>query len=199
VLQRRQVRSSDSLLWTGRVWRPWSYAVRAGHRAILEHRPFEISLYYDNLSALLLLLVSFLTAVITRYSQNYLDGDPQHGRFTKWLCLTAGSVQVLVIAGNLLVFALAWSAVSFCLHKLLISILTVRERYWPLVKNLSSVVWAIFAFGNADPRLPKVSDLGFSRTFSAGEHRVGDRTGRLYDHQLLLVATALLKSAQFPP
>ena len=60
---------------------------------------FNLGVYFDNLSAVLLVLVSFLLAVIARYSVNYLAGDPAQGRFTKWLCLTGGSVLAIVISG----------------------------------------------------------------------------------------------------
>jgi NAD(P)H-quinone oxidoreductase subunit 5 len=161
--------------------------------------PFEISLYYDNLSALLLLLVSFLTAVITRYSQNYLDGDPQHGRFTKWLCLTAGSVQVLVIAGNLLVFALAWSAVSFCLHKLLIfypdrpgALLAARKKF------IFSRLGDLCLWGTLILVYQKFQTWDFQELFR--QANIASVTGLdgYTTISFLLVATALLKSAQFP-
>ena len=62
---------------------------------------FHLGVYFDNLSAGLLALISFLLAVLTRYSVNYLAGDPAQGRFTKWLWLTGGSVLVIVISGKL--------------------------------------------------------------------------------------------------
>jgi len=93
-------------------------------------------IYFDNLSAVLLVLVSFLLAVIARYSVNYLAGDPAHGRFTKWLCLTGGSVMVIVISGNLVQFAVAWCATSLCLHRLLLfypgrpaAVLAARKKF----------------------------------------------------------------------
>ena len=161
--------------------------------------PFELGVYYDNLSALLLLLVSFLTAVITRYSENYLEGDLQHGRFSRWLCLTAGSVQVLVIVGNLVLFALAWAAVSICLHKLLIfypdrpgALLAARKKFiFSRLGDfclLATLVLVYFEFHTWD----------FEELF-----RQASAATNASDHGykvigFLLVVSALLKSAQFP-
>jgi NAD(P)H-quinone oxidoreductase subunit 5 len=161
--------------------------------------PFEVSIYYDNLSGLLLLLVSFLIAVITRYSQDYLDGDPQHGRFTKWLCLTAGSVQVLVIAGNLLVFALAWTAVSVCLHKLLVfypdrpgALLAARKKF------IFSRGGDLCLLGTLILVYQKFQTWDFQELFRKASIESLNRQDGYTAICFLLVATALLKSAQFP-
>lgn len=54
--------------------------------------PIRLGVHLDNLSSIVLLLVAFLLAVVTRYSVNYLSGDPGQGRFSKWLCLDRKSV-----------------------------------------------------------------------------------------------------------
>jgi NAD(P)H-quinone oxidoreductase subunit 5 len=40
-----------------------------------------VLVYVDALSAIMLVLVSFVGAVVVRYSRNYLDGDPGQERF----------------------------------------------------------------------------------------------------------------------
>ncbi len=81
--------------------------------------PIRLGVYVDALSLIMLLLVSFLGAVVTRYAVNYLEGDPGQGRFTKWLSVTIGAVLLLIVSGNLLMFSLAWMAISLTLHQLL--------------------------------------------------------------------------------
>ena len=160
--------------------------------------PFQISVYYDNLSAILLLLVSFLTAVITRYSRNYLDGDPNQGRFTRWLCLTAGSVQALVIVGNLVLFAAAWAAVSTCLHKLLVfypdrpgALLAARKKF--IFSRLGDLcLWATLVLVYRE-----FHTWDFLELFRQAD--ASQSGGNSYAAiGFLLVLTALLKSAQFP-
>ena len=43
--------------------------------------------------AIMLVLVSFVGLAVVRYSRNYLDGSPEHVRFTKLLLLTLASVE----------------------------------------------------------------------------------------------------------
>lgn len=74
----------------------------------------------DPISAVMLVLVSFIGWVVVRYAGTYLDGDAGQGRFTGWLCLTLASVLVLVSAGNLVQLTIAWVATSLFLHRLLL-------------------------------------------------------------------------------
>ena len=62
--------------------------------------PAKLALLIDPLSVLMLTLVSFLGLIVTRYSINYLAGDPEQARFSRWLVITLCSVLVLVISSN---------------------------------------------------------------------------------------------------
>lgn len=160
-----------------------------------------LMIYLDALSATMLLLVSFIGAVVVRFSANYLGGDPQHGRFMKWLCLTLAAVLALIVSGNLVLFALAWVATSLCLHKLLVfyadrpaAQLAARKKF--LVSRLGdacligamALIWV--AFGTLD----------LAAIFAAveGMRAGGTEPAHLQGIAVLLVAGALLKSAQFP-
>ncbi len=162
--------------------------------------PVAFGVYFDTLSAIMLGLVSFLGAVVVRYSVNYLDGDPRHSRFTRWLCFTIGSVLTLVIAGNLLLFALAWMATSLCLHRLLTfypdrpgALLAARKKF--LISRLGDAAMlgvlalTLHLFGTWDFR----EIFRQAETFQAGE--IPSAVGWI---SLLLVAGAMMKSAQFP-
>ena len=164
---------------------------------------FHLGIYFDNLSAVLLVLVSFLLAVIARYSVNYLAGDAAQGRFTKWLCLTGGSVLVIVISGNLVQFALAWCATSLCLHQLLLfyperpgAVLAARKKF--IISRLGDACMiTVIVLVHANFHTWK-----FSALFDAANelHKSGLTTGSLEINVIcfLLVAGAMLKSAQFP-
>jgi NAD(P)H-quinone oxidoreductase subunit 5 len=164
---------------------------------------FHLGIYFDNLSAVLLVLVSFLLAVIARYSVNYLAGDPAQGRFTKWLCLTGGSVLAIVISGNLVQFALAWCATSLCLHQLLLfyperpgAVLAARKKF--IISRLGDacMIAVIILVHNA------FHTWNFSALFNAVKqlHEAGTLTKGVEINAIcfLLVAVAMLKSAQFP-
>lgn len=163
---------------------------------------FRVDLYLDRLSAVMFLLVSFLGAVVVRYSVNYLAGDPQQGRFIKWLCVTIGSVLLLCISGNLLMFTLAWMATSLSLHKLLTfysnrpaAMLAARKKF--LISRLGdacmagalAMTWRCFGTWN------------FAEMFATADalrQQGGAHSECLGWMSLLLTAGALLKSAQFP-
>ena len=164
---------------------------------------FNLGVYFDNLSAVLLVLVSFLLAVIARYSVNYLAGDPAQGRFTKWLCLTGGSVLAIVISGNLVQFALAWCATSLCLHQLLLfypdrpgAVLAARKKF--LISRLGDacMIGVIILVHDT------FQTWNFSALFNAANelHKSALTTSSLEINAIcfLLVAGAMLKSAQFP-
>ena len=164
---------------------------------------FHLGIYFDSLSAIVLVLVSFLLAVVTRYSINYLAGDPGQGRFTKWLCLTGGAVLAIVISGNLVQFALAWCATSLSLHKLLLfypdrpgAVLAARKKF--IISRLGdlcllSVIVLVYQ---------QFHTWDFAALFAGAEqlHENGPGAGHLSINLIcfLLVAGAMLKSAQFP-
>ena len=77
------------------------------------------SLRADALSCIVLLLVTFIAWVITRYSQTYMGGDAGQARYARWLMATLASVAVVVLTNHLAVLAAAWLATSLCLHQLL--------------------------------------------------------------------------------
>jgi NAD(P)H-quinone oxidoreductase subunit 5 len=73
----------------------------------------------DAVTITMLLLVTFIGAIIARYSRRYLDGDSDQVGYLRWLMATLCAVTVLIIANSLLVLAMAWVATSLALHKLL--------------------------------------------------------------------------------
>jgi NAD(P)H-quinone oxidoreductase subunit 5 len=164
--------------------------------------PLQLDLYFDTLSAVILLLVSFLGAVVVRYSESYLAGDPQQGRFVKWLCVTIGSVLLLTVSGNLLLFALAWMGTSMSLHKLLTfypekpaAMLAAQKKF------LFSRVGDACLFGALILTWKCFGTWNFAKIFAAAatlSANGGDGSALLHWTSVLLVAGALLKSAQFP-
>ncbi|MFM8333165.1 MAG: NADH-quinone oxidoreductase subunit L [Candidatus Methylumidiphilus sp.] len=164
--------------------------------------------YFDSLSAVMLVLVSFLGATVIRYSQHYLQGDPGQGRFMKWLSLTIGAVLTLIVSGNLVLFTLAWMATSLKLHQLLTfypdrpaALLAARKKF--LISRAGDVCLIVAmaliyrTFGS----------LQFDEIFAAaaklhavlGPLETSVWSGSpLSGISLFLVLGALLKSAQFP-
>ena len=73
----------------------------------------------DAVGALVMLLVAFVGWVIVRYSQPYLNGEREERRYVRWLMVTLATVGMVVATNHVLVLALAWTASSLALHRLL--------------------------------------------------------------------------------
>ena len=171
-------------------------------RDILAIGPFKIGVYFDALSAILLLLVSFLAWVVTRYARTYLAGDAAHGYFLKWLCVTIGAVLTLLVASNLVMFTLAWMATSLSLHQLLTfyskrtgALVAARKKFVISRLGDACLIAVIFlsyrVFGTWD-----FGDWFAQSAQMRAQNIVGD--ANLSAIALLLVVGAMLKSAQFP-
>jgi NAD(P)H-quinone oxidoreductase subunit 5 len=161
----------------------------------------QIGVYFDALSATIFGLVAFLGAIVTRYALNYLKGDAEQGRFLKWLCVTIGAVLTLIVAGNLLLLTLAWVATSLSLNKLLTfygdrpsALIAARKKFVISRLGDACMVGALVLAARA------FESWQFSEMFArAGQMREsGVVPGEVGAMGLLLVAGAMLKSAQFP-
>ena len=157
------------------------------------------SLSIDALAAVMLVLVSFVGLVVVRYSRNYLDGDPGHRRFTRQLLLTLASVLLLIVSGNIALLIMAWIATSLGLNQLLLfygnrpaAQRAARKKF--LASRLGDVCLILAAlliyarFGTLE-----VADIASSIRSGAVQASTGLTTAAL-----LIVITAMLKSAQLP-
>jgi NAD(P)H-quinone oxidoreductase subunit 5 len=158
------------------------------------------SLYLDALSAMMFCLVALIGLVVVAYSDHYLDGDPHQLGFMRQLCLTLAAVLLVIVSGNLLLFALAWIATSLGLHGLLIfyperqaAILAARKKF------LASRLGEICLFAAMCLVYRQFGSLEYAAIF-AGASTLHAASAPLALHAiaLLLVATGVLKSAQFP-
>jgi len=161
-----------------------------------EDAAFAFALRLDAVSALMVTLVTLLGAVVLRFSQPYLAGDPHQARFLSWMSLTLGSVVVLVLSGHLLLLLAAGIATSLCLHRLL---LHYPERPGAVFSARKKFVVS---------RLGDACLLGAALILHAHHHTfdlesifagvVNGRTEGAAAAGLLLAGCAMLKSAQFP-
>jgi len=166
------------------------------HESFLEIAPFGITVYFDVVSSIMLLLVACLAVVVTSYSLNYLHGNPDQGRFFKWLSVTIGSVLLLIVSGNLGLFTASWMAISLSLHQLLTfyghrqgAMMAARKKY--LFSRLGDVCLFV-ALGIA---WKEFGSFDYTKLFAAA---AAGTTLPLQVFAFLLVAAAMLKSAQFP-
>lgn len=153
-----------------------------------------ISVRLDSVSAVMLVLVSFIGWIVLRYSATYMDGEEKQGAFTGWMCVTLASVLLLVMSGNLIQLFAAWTVTSLSLHRLLLFYperATARRaaRKKAVVARSSEIALAgavallIAATGTTDIHtIQSTIEAGWIATAAA----------------LLIAVSAVLASAQFP-
>jgi NADH-quinone oxidoreductase subunit L len=73
----------------------------------------------DPLSAVMLLVVSFVGLMIFIYSMGYMHGDPRYSRYFAYLSLFAAAMLGLVIADQLIVLYACWELVGLCSYLLI--------------------------------------------------------------------------------
>ena len=164
--------------------------------ASMADSPVALTLRLDAVSAVMVLLVSFLGLTVIRFSRHYLAGDPAQAHFFSWLGLTLGAVLTLVLSGNLLVLSAAWLATSLFLHRLLLhyperagAVFSARKKF--VVSRLGdlcmlgALVLVHRNFGTWE----------FDALFAAA---ADGNTAGLPAIGLLIAGCAALKSAQFP-
>jgi NAD(P)H-quinone oxidoreductase subunit 5 len=182
--------STAAVIWRGSM-----------HTPTLSIAGVGFGIYLDSLSATMFCLVSFIGVIVLRYSFTYMDGDRKQRRFTRLLCLTLSAVLTLAISGNLFQFTLAWAATSMALHRLLLfyperaaAVIAARKKI--LASRLGDIclvaamILLYRAFGSLD----------YGTVFVAAEQMRNAATSvpAVKVACLLMVITAMLKSAQFP-
>jgi NADH-quinone oxidoreductase subunit L len=78
-----------------------------------------VSMQVDQLSAVMLLVVTGVGLLIFIYSRGYMHGDTGYYRFFAYMSLFAFSMLMLVLAGNYLLLYFGWEAVGLCSYYLI--------------------------------------------------------------------------------
>jgi hypothetical protein len=172
---------------------PWIYG---------EKLQIDVALVVDQLSAVMLLVVTGVGFLIHVYSTGYMKGDPGYAKFFAYLNLFVFAMLMLVASSNLLGLFIGWEGVGLCSY-LLIGFW--YEKGWPAEAGQKAFVMnrigdacflvgsflLVRMFGTLD-----LSDVGAM---------VPGVLGGSGQHDLELALAALLlfggccgKSAQFP-
>jgi NADH-quinone oxidoreductase subunit L len=105
------------------------------------------ALYVDVLTAVMLVVVTVVSALVHLYSVGYMADDPHQQRFTSYLSLFTFCMLMLVTADNFLQLFFGWEGVGLCSYLLI--------GFW--FKKSSANAAAIKAF-----LVNRVGDLGFA-------------------------------------
>jgi NADH-quinone oxidoreductase subunit L len=79
----------------------------------------QVGLQIDQLTAVMLLVVTSLSSLIHIYSIGYMHGDRGYARFFAYLALFTFFMLVLVMANNFLVMFVGWEGVGLCSYLLI--------------------------------------------------------------------------------
>ena len=79
----------------------------------------SMSLYYDPLAAVMVLMVTFVSSLIHLYSVSFMRNDEDYVRYFCYMNLFVFSMLVIALADNLLFLYLGWEGVGFCSYILI--------------------------------------------------------------------------------
>lgn len=158
-----------------------------------------LGVYTDPLTIVMLLLVTFVGLIVSRYSSSYMDGDEHEGKFHRWLSLTLGSFLVLVMTSNFWVFAAASFATTASIRQLLYfykerpgaALAAQKKSLFSGIANAAMLVAFLLVAITLH-----TSDFGVMRAALAPAHFHLSPTLEVASGMVAL--SAMLKSAQFP-
>ncbi len=153
------------------------------------------------LAGVMLALITLIALVIDRYADRYLAGQAGRTHFQRWFVATVAAVSLLVVAPDLRLMAVAWTASSLSLHQLLTFFaerpqaqVTAHKKF--LLSRLADVAIyaAVFLLGRAfgtfeiDLLLARATSLPAGAVLPVGAVVAG----------YLVVGGIVLRTAQLP-
>ncbi len=190
-------------LWT---WANIPQAVDSGPEAGTDFK-IDVSLRTDPLTAIMLVMVTFVASLVAIYGIGYMHGDRGYWRFFAYVGLFVFSMTMLVSVSNFLLLFVFWEAVGVCSY-LLIGFWYEKDSAAAAGKKAFLVnrvgdfgfmlalflIWIVYGTWNFHDADGVIGVLGQHR-LSTGDYVAGG-TGLAIC--LLLMLGACGKSAQFP-
>ncbi|MFL5760674.1 MAG: NADH-quinone oxidoreductase subunit L [Thermomicrobiales bacterium] len=159
----------------------------------------DVNLFVDQLTAVMLMVVTTVGFLVQVYSIGYMRDDPGYYRFFSYLPLFVFSMLMLVLAENYLLLFVFWEAVGLCSYLLI--------GFWFKRRSAANAAKKAFIVN-------RIGDLGFGLgvmmifwTFGTlnffGDNGVFARVSEISTTKMTIIALLLFtgavgKSAQFP-
>ncbi|MBN2865754.1 MAG: NADH-quinone oxidoreductase subunit L [Thiotrichales bacterium] len=150
-------------------------------------------------SAIMLILISFIAMINVHFSEKNMAGNREdEARYLRWLMMTLGAVTMVVLSNHMLIFVLAWVAISSGLHRLLMfyperprAVLAAYKKFiFARIAELALLIAVLMLYHDSGSWL--ISDV----------YKMAAASDGLTTYQeiaaVLLVISALIKSAQLP-
>ncbi len=169
--------------------------------------PFEIGFLIDSLTALMIVVVTFVSWMVHIYTIGYMQDDPGYQRFFSYISLFTFAMLMLVMSNNFLQLFFGWEAVGLVSY-LLIGFWFTRES--AIYANLKAfLVNRVGDFGfvlGIAAILMYFGSLNYAEVFAQASEQQASTIEIISGHpwSLITVACILLfigamgKSAQFP-
>lgn len=163
-----------------------SYTLKFGYRV-------------DQLTAFMLVVVTFIGWFIQLYSVGYMHGDPRYSRYFAFLSLFKASMLLLVLTDNLVGLYAAWELVGLCSYLLI--------GFWfekPEAARAAKKAFIVTRIGDAGFAIgiflafAVTGMLGFGEIFKFAEKASPHAKELLSLAAIFLFCGAIGKSAQFP-
>ncbi|OGG44488.1 hypothetical protein A2841_00205 [Candidatus Kaiserbacteria bacterium RIFCSPHIGHO2_01_FULL_48_10] len=153
----------------------------------------EFSMLVDRLTMVMVTLVTFITTLVLIYSRGYMRHDANQSRFWAQMCLFAGSMTGIVLAGNVPTLMVFWGLVGASSYLLI--------GFWhqkPEAAEAARKAFTIISLGDALLFAGLLILFGHFHTFDFHEMiaRAGEGVPMLA--MLLVFGGIAAKSAQFP-
>lgn len=160
--------------------------------------PIHFRLYLDPLSAVWLLIITGVGALIHIYSIGYMHDDPGKARYFAYLNFFIFSMLLLVLAGNLAILLIGWALVGLASYFLI--------GFWydrPTAVAAAKKAFVMNTVGDVGILLAlallyiRYHGVGYSFLFASFSHATPG--GAFFEWTaFLLYIGAMAKSAQFP-
>lgn len=166
------------------------------------HNAFVIDFYFDKITAVYLVVGSFLTLLITLYSRVYLHREVGYKRFFNTILFFFSGYQVVIFGGNFETLFLGWEMLGLSSFLL---IAFYRDRYLP-VRNAVKV-FSIYRIGDVGLLLAMwashhlwQANISFMQLneFNLVQQQLEQHGGIGLFISLMLLLAAAAKSAQLP-
>jgi len=156
----------------------------------------DVTLRADPLTAMMLVMVTFISMLVAIFSKGYMEGDPGYPRFFAAVALFVFCMTMLVLSNNFLLTFVFWEGVGLCSYLLI--------GYWFKKRSASAAARKAFLVN-------RIGDFGFIlgiiliwATFGSLDYDVvfnqanwASPTATFWICLFLLMG-AIGKSAQFP-
>ena len=96
------------------LWQTGGYTQTAWNWLEVGSFKAPLALHLDSLSAVMILIITFVGTWIHIYSTGYMAHDPGYARYFGYLNLFTGAMLILVLGANLPVMFIGWEGVGLC-------------------------------------------------------------------------------------